>query len=136
MPIDLLQGIKLLERRGSCLFYRGPNVFPAWEREQIAKFGAEEGGVSPCRVALKTLKASSIKHLFSKKARKRMRKMLRGERANMHANKLMQRVAAIKAKLPPGFVMNAEQKRSLHHLAAGTICRYIRTNYLIHRFES
>ena len=117
-----MQGVKLLEKRGSFYFYRGPNVFPAWELDQIVKYGSETG-VKICGVALETIKVPS--HLFSKKARRRMRRMRRGDgiKYDAHAYNLMKRVEAIKAKLPPGYEMTEEQKRSLHHLAAGTICK-------------
>ena len=118
----LLQGVKLLVKRGACYFYRGPNVFPAWELDQIVKYG-NETKLKICRVALKTIKVPS--HLFSKKARKRMRRMRRGDGSKyaQHANALMKRVDEVKAKLPPGYEMTAEQSQSLHHLAAGTICK-------------
>ena len=117
-----MQGVKLLLKRGPFYFYNGPNVFPAWELNQIVKYG-NEADVKICRVALETIKVPS--HLFSKKARRRMRRMRRGDgpKVDAHAHNLMKRVEAIKAKLPPGYELTDEQKRSLHHLAAGTICK-------------
>ena len=118
----MLQGVKLLVKRGPFYYYRGPNVFPAWEFDQIVKYG-NKTNVKICRVALETIKVP--KHLFSKKARRRMRRLRRGDgsKYDAHAYNLMKRVEEIKAKLPPGYEMSDEQKRSLHHMAAGTICK-------------
>ena len=117
-----MQGVKLLAKKGPFYFYRGPNVFPAWELDQIVKYGNETDFMI-CRVALKTIKVPS--HLFSKRARRRLRRMRRGDgpKIDAHAYNLMKRVEAIKAKLPPGYEMTDEQKRAIHHLAAGTICK-------------
>merc|ERR1711971_1058089 len=74
--LRILSGVKLLVKRGPFYYYRGPNVFPAWEFDQIVKYG-NKTNVKICRVALETIKVP--KHLFSKKARRRMRRLRRGD---------------------------------------------------------